>query len=243
MQTHYCACLPLKETDRTFRESVDLFCLIFLGFSSLQPNSNFLLATYRCQANTTRLELKVKCSNIFSPVKLRLWRYLLRRGAISARTDCLTWAKDQSHFYCWLFPENLLVWGLSSFVFVSWVFKSPRNVLLQRRARGPSHVSLRWKQWGHHRLWEYLVLERVCGSWSRERRGQESPGTVCPQECWKEVTLGSNQWIQTGFVLWRGSKSGHSVLIVLKAYGCSGVYFYQSTKFTSTSRNYKESND
>lgn len=24
-----------------------------------QPNGNFLLATYRCQANTTRLELKV----------------------------------------------------------------------------------------------------------------------------------------------------------------------------------------
>lgn len=36
-----------------------------------QPNGNFLLATYRCQANTTRLELKVaRASELFLLVLL-----------------------------------------------------------------------------------------------------------------------------------------------------------------------------
>ncbi|NXS45280.1 BBS7 protein, partial [Balaeniceps rex] len=59
----------LVQVSVNFCESTDPFCIFFLVFCSLQPNSNFLLATYRCQANTTRLELKVKCSTIFSMIR------------------------------------------------------------------------------------------------------------------------------------------------------------------------------
>lgn len=80
------------------------------------------------------------------------------------------------------------------------------------------------------------ILEKyLCGTWSGERCGKEISGTVCPWKCWREFMPGSNQGIQTGFVFWRGSKSGHSMLM--------GVFWGFFTHFLATTRGNHEGNN
>lgn len=53
------SCVTSFYTGQTYCTHEVTNLLLTLLFCFQQPNGNFLLATYRCQANTTRLELKV----------------------------------------------------------------------------------------------------------------------------------------------------------------------------------------
>lgn len=84
---HWCLFI-VKDVDSSFS--------LTLNFS--QSNDNFLLATYRCQANTTRLELKVKMFEITFTWKLELSplsRYILQH-LISFL--CIQFLPEMNHF-------------------------------------------------------------------------------------------------------------------------------------------------
>lgn len=72
-----------------------------LTFNSSQSNDNFLLATYRCQANTTRLELKIRSiegqygtlqayvTPRIQPKTCQVRQYLIKPLSLHQRTHCI----------------------------------------------------------------------------------------------------------------------------------------------------------
>ncbi|TNN47959.1 Bardet-Biedl syndrome 7 [Liparis tanakae] len=61
----------------------------FSECDSEQPNGNFLLATYRCQANTTRLELKAYITPRLQPKTCQVRQYQIKPLSLHQRTHSI----------------------------------------------------------------------------------------------------------------------------------------------------------